>query len=295
MSLSREALFQVDGVAASLVTCSAPTGPAGPVEVADSDAVVFPVEGRFEKHLNRSHHILADPLTVVLFAEGRPHRVAHPAPGGDTCLSICLGSECLASLLADAVGVEGLGDPRLHPGAPLPLGTVAARMLLLHRVRRGDASPLECVTAAVALVGAALIATRSVPLPTRPPPLDSRDRVVAARDLLFEHPVEEWTLGRLEASVGLSRFHLTRLFRAHVGISPYEYVLRVRLLRTAEEVIDTRRSLTEIALDYGFSSHSHFTAAFRRRVGVPPSTLRPGKGASWSTIMTALMPMGSLH
>jgi AraC-like DNA-binding protein len=69
-------------------------------------------------------------------------------------------------------------------------------------------------------------------------------------------------------------FHLARIFREHVGVSVHEYNLRLRLMRALPDLLDTDRGITEIALDHGFSSHSHFTYAFRRRAGLTPNELR---------------------
>jgi AraC family transcriptional regulator len=59
-----------------------------------------------------------------------------------------------------------------------------------------------------------------------------------------------------------------------VGISIYDYVLRERLARTLDAVLDCDDDLTSIALDAGFASHSHFTARFRSFFGYTPTALR---------------------
>jgi transcriptional regulator GlxA family with amidase domain len=58
------------------------------------------------------------------------------------------------------------------------------------------------------------------------------------------------------------------------GTSIYDYVLRERLARTLEAVLDCGDDLTMIALDAGFSSHSHFTARFKSVFGCAPAALR---------------------
>jgi AraC-like DNA-binding protein len=54
-------------------------------------------------------------------------------------------------------------------------------------------------------------------------------------------------------------------------------VLRRRLRDALEMLLDTRESITRVALEHGFASHSHFTDAFRREFGVPPSRVRSRK------------------
>jgi AraC family transcriptional regulator len=53
-------------------------------------------------------------------------------------------------------------------------------------------------------------------------------------------------------------------------------VLRRRLRDALELLLDTRESISRIALTVGFTSHSHLTDAFRREFGVPPQVLRRG-------------------
>ena len=54
----------------------------------------------------------------------------------------------------------------------------------------------------------------------------------------------------------------------------YGYVVRSRLSRALDAVLDSDSGLTEIALDAGFASHSHFTAKFRALFGQTPQELR---------------------
>jgi AraC-like DNA-binding protein len=69
--------------------------------------------------------------------------------------------------------------------------------------------------------------------------------------------------------------YLTQLFQQIEGIPLYRYQLRLRLARALDR-LDRTDDLTALALELGFSSHSHFTAAFRRTYGASPSALRGG-------------------
>ena len=77
----------------------------------------------------------------------------------------------------------------------------------------------------------------------------------------------------IAGAVGSSVHHLCRVFRAECGLTLHEYRQRQRLGRALELMGRARRDLTELALELGYSSHSHFTRVFRRYVGVPPSAL----------------------
>src|SRR5262249_19539691 len=73
--------------------------------------------------------------------------------------------------------------------------------------------------------------------------------------------------------VGASSAYLTDVFSRFEGISLHRYVTQLRLARALIELPEAG-NLTTLALDLGFSSHSHFTLAFRRAFGCTPSAFR---------------------
>ena len=54
----------------------------------------------------------------------------------------------------------------------------------------------------------------------------------------------------------------------------HRYHLLARMAAALDEVLDSSRDLATIGVELGFSSHSHFTAAFRRSFDITPSELR---------------------
>jgi AraC family transcriptional regulator len=73
---------------------------------------------------------------------------------------------------------------------------------------------------------------------------------------------------------GYSRVHFVRMFRAATGYAPHNYLLKLRVERVREMLANPALSLTDIALDCGFSSHSHLTRVFRQVLGATPSEYR---------------------
>jgi AraC-like DNA-binding protein len=69
-------------------------------------------------------------------------------------------------------------------------------------------------------------------------------------------------------------FHLARTFKARTGFSLHGYRNQLRLRAALERLRDPKAALIDIALDLGFSSHSHFTETFRRNFGKTPSAVR---------------------
>jgi len=82
------------------------------------------------------------------------------------------------------------------------------------------------------------------------------------------------SLQALAKESGYSRVHFIRMFRAATGDSPHNYLLNLKLERARELLKTPSLSLIEIALECGFSSHSHMSRLFRKSVGVTPSAYR---------------------
>ena len=82
------------------------------------------------------------------------------------------------------------------------------------------------------------------------------------------------SLQALANESGYSRVHFVRMFKAATGASPHNYLLNLKLERARELLKNPSKSLIEIALDCGFSSHSHMSRLFHKFVGVTPSAYR---------------------
>jgi AraC family transcriptional regulator len=82
------------------------------------------------------------------------------------------------------------------------------------------------------------------------------------------------SLQALAKESGYSRVHFVRMFKAATGYSPHNYLLNLKLERAQELLRNPSTSLIDIALDCGFSSHSHMSRLFRKIVGVTPSAYR---------------------
>lgn len=82
------------------------------------------------------------------------------------------------------------------------------------------------------------------------------------------------SLDSLARLVNMDVRRFTSAFQDAFGVTPWQYVLRVRLDMAARMLRETRESVTEIALMTGFATPSHFATAFLKRFGVPPSRWR---------------------
>ncbi|QJP17921.1 helix-turn-helix transcriptional regulator [Starkeya sp. ORNL1] len=85
-----------------------------------------------------------------------------------------------------------------------------------------------------------------------------------------ENISEAITLAGMAAAAGLSRMHFAAQFRVATGMRPHEYVMRQRIERAKQMLLETRDSLVQVALGVGFQTQAHFTTVFRRFVGDTP-------------------------
>ena len=89
-------------------------------------------------------------------------------------------------------------------------------------------------------------------------------------------PTASWIAFRIAAAVGTSVYHLCRVFRAHTGLTMHAYRTALRLRLSLESLGCTKAppTLSALAFELGFASHSHFVTAMRRHLGQPPSGVR---------------------
>ncbi len=96
-------------------------------------------------------------------------------------------------------------------------------------------------------------------------------RVLARID---ERLGEAITLADLAAVAGLSRMHFAAQFRVSTGARPHEYLLRRRIERAQELLLQSDASIAEVALGVGFRTQAHFTTVFKRFIGETPHQWR---------------------
>ena len=102
------------------------------------------------------------------------------------------------------------------------------------------------------------------------------ERALAAAQCIERRATEPLTLDEVAATVGLSTFHLMRVFRHSIGVTPHQYLMRVRLLRALDLLRSTQQPVTSIAYEAGWSDLSNFTRTFQRDVGCTPGQYRRG-------------------
>jgi AraC family transcriptional regulator len=94
------------------------------------------------------------------------------------------------------------------------------------------------------------------------------------RELLHARRAEPFDLQSIADAGGVHPVHLIRSFRRYLGVTPADYVRRLRVEQACRMLVQSRMPLIEIALEVGFADQSHFTRTFRRVMGVTPAVYR---------------------
>jgi AraC family transcriptional regulator len=109
------------------------------------------------------------------------------------------------------------------------------------------------------------------------PPVKSRlgeDDLASIGKTVAENLSERLSIDELSAELNMSKFHFLREFKKVTGETPYRYILRKKMERAEELLLDHDMKLTDIAYSLGFSDQSHFTNTFRRWKGISPGEFR---------------------
>jgi len=283
-SVLRRTLFVGEWLQVGHIAVRPGSSECGEVETSDLNVLALPLAGLFAKHDGPRRQAMVTPSHALLISAGKPYRLSFPGCIGDRCLALRLTSDALAHVAPDAMAGDGFDEARFAGHALLPPELMLARSRLWQDLASGEVDALEAEERGIVLLEDALRAARVQPAASRrsrPAGPGGRARRVARTvEAVCAQPQRKWNLGELSGLASLSPGHLAHVFRAEMGISVYNFVVRSRLSLALDAVLDSDLGLTEIAMDAGFASHSHFTARFRAFFGRTPQELRRGTGSA---------------
>jgi AraC-like DNA-binding protein len=238
-------------------------------ECASHTHFVFPYRGLYLRHVGDDLAV-ADANHVLFFNEAQGYRVSHPLTGGDSSLVLSVANPLLAELMPPSLVARGSPLAFNQQHLRIDARAQALVMLLKHSLRQRAIEPLEAEGLALTLVARA-IGPRTTRSPGATP---ARRRLVDRIKVLLSSDLSRrWSLAEIAAETRGSPVYLTQVFQQVEGLPLYRYHLRLRLAR-ALDLIPERADLSGLAQDLGFSSHSHFSAAFRQAYGMTPAEYR---------------------
>jgi AraC-like DNA-binding protein len=218
------------------------------------------------RHVGRNDAV-AEANQVLFFNQAESYRISHPVEGGDACLSLAIGEPMLRELVPKEQVREGSALAFREQRLRLDPRAQALVALLRHSLSRKVAETLEAETLTLTLVRRALGERTSHVARASFGRQKLADR---AKLVLSSDTARRWTLAEIAVEVGVSPVYLTQVFQQVEGMPLYRYQLRLRLAR-ALDLLDQYDDLTSLSLHLGFSSHSHFSSAFRQAYGRTPA------------------------
>ena len=263
-------MLSTDTVAVWDVMCPGHIRGQADEECAASTHLVFPYRGVYVHHVGRSS-VVVDTNQVLFINSDEPYRVSHPVGGGDRTVSVRIDPEAMREMTP---------PDRRHPtriaafdrtGIRADAHTQRLAATLRQRLGNDTVDMLEAEELTLGLArhvigGTTWGATRTNG--AGPRRLADRVKVLMSADI-----GRRWTLGDAAEAIGVSPVYLTQAFKRAEGVPLYRYHLRLRLTR-ALEMLAACDDVTTLAFDLGFTSHSHFTAAFKKVYGLTPSAYR---------------------
>lgn len=250
----------------------------GPIE---RHVVVFPRTSVWIRHAG-SRAFLADPAIVTIYNKGQEYTRTAVAHDGDRSDWFAVSPE-VAFAIAHAL--DPLTDPLERPFRAQWSTSDAALYLkqrtLFTRMEYGAVDDLEAEESVIEIVSSIIERAHGVRRPLAQRSAHNvahgteahRDLVQRARAELARDVAVPTNVSLLANRLQVSPYHLCRVFRTMTGTTLHTYRLELRC-RMALERLAGGAGISRVALELGFSSHSHFTATMRERLGGTPSRLR---------------------
>jgi AraC family transcriptional regulator len=236
--------------------------------------IAIVVAGSFQyraRNGSQANGHLMTPGSLLLGNAGDCFECGHDHGAGDRCLSFHYTADYFEAVVGDA-GVSGarrgLQWPRLPPMPALsPLIARACGGVTGSVDVSWEDLSIQLAAQTLQLVGDPC----SRPAPA---PLHAVARVTEIVRMIERCPGAELTLARLAGEAGLSPYHFLRTFEQVTGVTPHQYVLRVRLREAAARLAAEPAAVIDVAYDCGFGDVSNFNRAFRAEFGVSPRIYR---------------------
>jgi AraC-like DNA-binding protein len=242
----------------------------GPEGFCDDFQVCLPYRGLFVWHVG-GDDVVGDPNQVLFVKARESYRMSGPNPEGYAELIVTPDLQVLSEV-AHTKGRSLAEHPLFNRRTwPADRRLQAFRARFLHWAAKApDRDPLEAEELVLALLRSALTERG---FRARPNGARTARLIRRTKELLAERLWDRMQLADISRAVGASPAYLTDVFSRVEGTPLHQYLIQLRLARALVDLPHTN-DLTALALDLGFSSHSHFSLVFRRAFGCTPSEFR---------------------
>lgn len=101
-----------------------------------------------------------------------------------------------------------------------------------------------------------------------------REEIIKGKEYIDTHWKEEFDIDKLADIVHMSRYHYTRIFKQHTGITPHNYYQDVKISKLKEKLCDLNLSITQVFDECGVNYNGNLAKKFKQKLGMTPSQYR---------------------
>ncbi len=226
------------------------------------------VEGSFTYKADRGEALLY-PGALLLGNHGRCFACGHDHSVGDRCIAFNFAPDAFAEIAAASAG-----SSRYHFSAMAAPAGRALTPILVGAEAIAGAAPLRIEETALRLAETVIGALSGHAAPHARVSAREARRIADALRHIEERADEPLDLATLAGIARLSKYHFLRVFRRAIGMTPYQFLLNVRMRRAAVRLLRSPETITAIAFAAGFGDLSTFNRRFRDVFGLSPSAYR---------------------
>lgn len=245
-----------------------------------SHSIVFLHAGSFRVRSSQETGLL-DCSRVAFFNSKKPFQTTHPFGGGDCGSEIAIRPDVVSEIVArhDPSASDRIDAPFTIGSGPCLSPAFLLQRLLVRTIDRSDSVDVLkaeelAITLVERLVEASFYERDGLRGSASRVTDDDRDTVERIKGHLARYPGRSHLLSELAQLFGMSPFQICRTFRAVTGTTLHRHLTHVRVQQAIHRLAAGCDDLTGLALNLGFSSHSHFTSRFRKAVAMTPANLR---------------------
>lgn len=223
--------------------------------------LVHVLEGVYTESYSGSPTVTSRAGALRYLPRGFKH--ANVFESGSRCLIVEVHAEALARIQNEARALE-------QPGDIQGIGSTWLAQRLYREFLQDDPLAIMSLEGILLEILAEAARHTGAPGPVRAIPRWLR----VARDYLESNFLRQLSLSEVAAVAGIHRVHLSREFRRHFSTTVGEFLRRKRIEHACRLVSATNEPLADVAMTCGFSDQSHFSATFRRQIGLTPGRFR---------------------
>jgi AraC family transcriptional regulator len=257
------------GWSVSEFICDAGPGDRPFEEKHDAVSIAVVLEGSFN-YVSDKGRAMLHPGALLLGNHGSCYQCGHDHSTGDRCISVQFSPDYFAEIAATASGSSAYR----FPVAMLPVERTMISHAAVLDAQTKSRNLLRIEEDLIGLATAALCGLSGFKAPLQR--ISARDERRVSRVLrhIEEHADTPLDLDQLCSVAAMSKFHFLRVFRRSIGMTPYQFLLGLRLRRAAASLLTSDDAISRIAFEAGFGDLSTFNALFRTRFGMTPMAFR---------------------